>query len=67
MFILAMLFDVTNKNLLLGFMPESLGLLIFGIALIAFAVGLRWLFNRTEETNEKEFLVNQTGNFKREN
>ncbi len=50
-----MLFDVTDNNLLLGSMPESLGLLIFGVGLIAFAAGLRWIFNRNVETGEKEF------------
>lgn len=43
-----LLFEVTNKNLLLGFMPESLGLLLFGVALIAFAVSLRRVFNRKD-------------------
>ena len=46
MFVL--LFEVTNKNLLLGFMPESLGLLLFGVGLIAFAASLRRVFNRRE-------------------
>jgi hypothetical protein len=44
----ALLLELTNKNLLLGFMPESLGLLLFGIGLIAFAVSLRRVFNRKE-------------------
>lgn len=53
MFVL--LFEVTNKNLLLGFMPESLGLLLFGVGLIAFAVSLRRVFNRKEtEENLKQ-------------
>ncbi len=43
------LFEVTNRNLLLGFMPESLGLLIFGIALILLANGLRGLMKRVEK------------------
>ena len=55
MFILAILLDVTNKNLLLGFMPESLGLLIFGGGLIAFAVSLRWIFNRNEKIVSEGF------------
>jgi len=45
---LVLLFQLTNKNLLLGFMPESLGLLLFGIGLIAFAVSLRRIFNQKE-------------------
>ena len=47
-----------GKNLLLGFMPEPIGLLIFGAALIAFPVGLRRIFNRSEEANEKIFHRN---------
>ena len=50
-----LLLEVTNKNLLLGFMPESLGMLLFGVGLIAFAVSLRRIFNRKETE----------GNFKR--
>lgn len=47
-----LLVEVTNKNLLLGFMPESLGLLLFGVGLIAFAVSLRRVFNRKETAQE---------------
>jgi len=50
----ALLFEVTNKNLLLGFMPESLGMLLFGIGLIGFAVGLRRIFNHGAEENVKK-------------
>ena len=49
----ALLFELTNKNLLLGFMPESLGLLLFGAGLIAFAVSLRRVFNRKEASEEQ--------------
>ena len=52
---LAVFFEATNKNLLLGNLPESLGLLIFGVALIAFAIGLRWVFNRNEKQAEENF------------
>jgi len=52
---LVILFDVANKYLLFGFVPESLGLLLFGIGLIVFAGSLRWLFNRNETTDEEEF------------
>jgi hypothetical protein len=45
----AILLDAANNNLILGFVPESLGLLIFGVALILFAVVLRRIFNRNEE------------------
>jgi len=49
---LALLFEVTNKNLLLGFMPESIGLLLFGSGLIVSAVSLRRVFNRRDEAEE---------------
>lgn len=41
--------DATGNNLILGFMPEPLGLLIFGVALVLFAVVLRRIFNRSDE------------------
>jgi len=50
-----LLFEATSANLFLGFIPESLGLLLFGMALIAFAVSLRWRFNRNEEAKSKNF------------
>lgn len=50
-----LLVETTNKNLLLGFMPESLGMLLFGIGLIGFAVGLRWVFSRVENIKKKTF------------
>lgn len=55
MLIFVMLFEAANKNLLLGFVPESLGLLIFGVGLIAFAGSLRWVFNRNEENYKEKF------------
>ena len=54
MFILAMLFQTANKNLLLGFVPESLGLMLFGVGLIVCAVGLRRIFNRIEEADKEK-------------
>ncbi len=48
--------DATNNNLILGFMPEPLGLLIFGVALILFAVGLRRILDRKDDRQAvKEF------------
>jgi len=52
-----LLFEITNKNLLLGFIPDSIGLLLFGVALIAFAVGLRRIFNRIETVKNLERLA----------
>jgi len=36
------------SNLLSGDMPEALGLLLFGIALIAVTAGTRWVLHQTE-------------------
>ena len=41
--------ETVNKNLLFGFMPEKIGLLVFGIILIILAVGMRRFFSRKEE------------------
>ena len=48
------LFELTNQNLILGFMPESLGLLLFGIGLIGLTIGLRWIFKHGEENANRE-------------
>lgn len=42
------LLQAVNQNLLLGIVPESLGLLIFGVGLIGLTFGLRWILNRVE-------------------
>ena len=54
MFTTAILADVPNSNLIFGFMPESLGLLVFGLVLIAIAVLLRRLFKRRKDENDRE-------------
>lgn len=49
------LLEIANQNLLLGFIPESVGLLIFGVGLVVLTIGLRWIFNRVEAgKNERE-------------
>jgi len=48
------LFDVVSQNLILGFVPESLGLLIFGVALVLLAIGLRWFMKRGERIEKSE-------------
>lgn len=62
---LVILFDATNGNLLLGFMPEALGLLIFGVVLVTFAVGLRRMFDRKDERRAVEkserIMMTETG------
>jgi hypothetical protein len=57
---LAILLDAMSGNLLLGFMPESLGLLIFGVALIFSAVALRRILNRNDERQAVGKLEQET-------
>lgn len=54
MSVIAIFLDVTNQNLLLGFVPESIGLLLFGIGLVVLTVILRRIFNRVEAGNEQK-------------
>ena len=54
MFTTWILADVSNGNLLLGFVPESLGLLMFGLGLIGLAILLRRFFNRRKDGHETE-------------
>jgi len=56
-----------SNNLLLGSIPESIGLLIFGIALVAVTVGLRWLMREDAEDAKsqeavKSLVQTQSGN-----
>jgi len=51
---LAILLDAASKNLLLGFVPESLGLLVFGGVLIVSAIGLRRVFKLIEDKDERK-------------
>lgn len=48
----------TSANLLLGFMPDALGLLILGVGLIVFAASLRWVFNRKAADENEDFSGN---------
>lgn len=54
MFVLFTLADLAAVELMLISVPESLGLLGFGVALIATAVIGRWLLGRGEEEQEEE-------------
>jgi hypothetical protein len=58
MHLTAVFLQVTNQNLLLGFIPESLGLLLFGIGLVVLTVILRGIFRRVERSSEKEQTEN---------
>ena len=50
--------EVSNQNLLLGFIPESLGLLLFGVGLIGLTVVLRGIFRRFEKTSREKQIKN---------
>ena len=52
-----LLFEAANANLFLGFMPESLGLLLFGVVLIVCAVGLRRILNHSEKAKKETFAA----------
>jgi hypothetical protein len=48
------IFQAAKQNLLFGFIPESLGTLLFGVGLVLLAVGLRWIFKNIEKSaNDK--------------
>jgi len=49
-----LLFDVASQSLILGFVPESFGVLFFGVGLVLLAVGLRWLMKRGEANVHRE-------------
>ena len=50
-------------NMLLGGIPESVGLLIFGVALVAVTIGLRWfLGGEPEQAEASEPVKNLTEN-----
>ena len=48
------LLEISNQNLLLGYVPESLGLLLFGVGLVALTLILRKVFNRLERVEDKK-------------
>ena len=43
-----------TNNLLLGVMPESIGIFVFGLVLIAFAIFLRRFFGKRDEMIESD-------------
>jgi len=46
MLIFGFLIEVSNGNMILGFVPESLALMLFGICLIGATLVLRRMFKR---------------------
>lgn len=53
-----LLAELSNGNLLLGFLPESIGLLIFGSGLIGFTVLVRWIFKQKDQKETEQNKVN---------
>ena len=58
------LLQTANENLLIGYMPEPLGLLIFGLLLILIPVVLRKFFDLTGENENYKKSV-EIGNIKK--
>ena len=55
---IAIFLETTNQNLLFGILPESLGLLLFGIGLVVLTMILRWIFTRFAAVkSEKQIKV----------
>ena len=50
--------DIINQNLLLSYVPESVGLLLFGVGLVVLTVILRRIFSRIENGNEQKEAKN---------
>jgi hypothetical protein len=46
--------EITNGNLLLGLVPESLALLMFGVSLIVFTVSVRRVTDRKNDSKQLE-------------
>lgn len=51
-----LLFEVASQSLIPGFIPESLGLLIFGVVLVLFAIGLRRFMKHDENKADGEVI-----------
>lgn len=51
------LFLLENNNLLLGAIPETAGLLLFGVSLVVITIGLRWFLNESEKKNNAEEIL----------
>ncbi len=48
-----LLLQTANQNSILGYVPESVGLLLFGVGLIGVTIALRWLFKKGEGVGGK--------------
>jgi hypothetical protein len=56
--VIAIFLETTNKNMLFGIVPESLGLLLFGIGLVVLTMLLRWVFTRLSEVKDEKRIKN---------
>jgi hypothetical protein len=60
MFITGFLIEISNGSMILGLVPESLALLIFGVGLVGSTFVLRRMFNRHDQ--EKALETTHDGN-----
>ena len=51
-----LLFGIAFGSFILGFVPEPLEILIFGVGLILLTIGLRWLLKRGEKGADGEII-----------
>ena len=51
-----LLFEAASENLILGLITEPLEILIFGVVLVLSAVGLRFVFKRSEKRADGEMV-----------
>jgi hypothetical protein len=49
-----LLLNIASRSLLLAVVPESLGVLVFGIGLVLLAIGLRWFMKRNAKNTDRE-------------
>ncbi len=55
---IAIFLETTNQNMLFGILPESLGLLLFGIGLVVLTMLLRWVFTRLTAVKDEKRIKN---------
>ena len=46
------LFEVSDSNLIFGFMSETADIFVFGLLLIILAIGLRWILKQEKGKND---------------
>ncbi len=48
-----LLTTIATNGLVLGFMPESMALLMFGLGLIGLTIGVRWWLDRSDKVTSQ--------------